>query len=44
VGVASSSFWTQDRGNGLFPLFYNSITVSRYPLTSTLAIEERQAA
>lgn len=33
VTVASSSFWTQDRGSGLFPLFYNSVNFSRYPLT-----------
>ncbi|MGI8748666.1 MAG: ABC transporter permease [Deinococcus sp.] len=33
VTVASTSFWTQDRGNGLFPLFYNSVNFSRYPLT-----------
>lgn len=33
VGVASTSFWTQERGMGLFPIFYNAINFSRYPLT-----------
>lgn len=33
VAVASSAFWTQERGLSLFPVFYNSINFSRYPLT-----------
>ncbi|EYB66459.1 MULTISPECIES: ABC-2 family transporter protein [Deinococcus] len=31
--MASTTFWTQERGIGLFPLFYNTINFSRYPLT-----------
>lgn len=33
VAVASVSFWTQERGSGLFPVVYNTINFSRYPLT-----------
>ncbi|CAM3383059.1 ABC-type uncharacterized transport system, permease component [Deinococcus saxicola] len=33
VAVASTSFWTQERGIGVFPVFYNTINFSRYPLT-----------
>lgn len=33
IAVASLTFWTQERGSGLFPVFYNSINFSRYPLT-----------
>lgn len=33
VAVASISFWTQERGMGFFPVFYNTINFSRYPLT-----------
>jgi len=33
VAVASTSFWTQERGIGFFPVFYNTINFARYPLT-----------
>lgn len=33
VAVASTSFWTQERGIGFFPVFYNTLQFSRYPLT-----------
>lgn len=33
IAVASTTFWTQERGIGLFPVFYNTINFSRYPLT-----------
>jgi ABC-2 type transport system permease protein len=33
VAVASISFWTQERGTSFFPVFYNTINFSRYPLT-----------
>lgn len=33
VAVASTSFWTQERGIGFFPLAYNTINFSRYPMT-----------
>ncbi|AFZ66239.1 ABC transporter permease [Deinococcus peraridilitoris] len=33
VMVASLSFWTQERSASLFPVVYNSINFSRYPLT-----------
>jgi ABC-2 type transport system permease protein len=32
VTVASSTFWTQDRGAGFFPIAYNTINFGRYPL------------
>jgi ABC-2 type transport system permease protein len=33
VAVASTSFWTRERGIGFFPVFYNTINFARYPLT-----------
>lgn len=33
VALAATSFWTQDRGLGFFPLAYNAITFGRYPIT-----------
>ncbi|WP_189012344.1 ABC transporter permease [Deinococcus malanensis] len=33
IAVASLTFWTQERGSGLFPVFYNTINFSRYPLS-----------
>lgn len=32
ITTASTTFWTQDRGSGFFPIAYNTINFGRYPL------------